>query len=128
MEENKVEIGAFSGPNQSFLSRKFTDNNVYFSLNDNSNGFYGFDDEPDFYFISTNRVSATQRNYLRGFRVVEQVSNSVPIANFDFYGCVGNNAGTPALLSTKEQRLFFIGNGAARLWQLRQRLKYLDLP
>ena len=38
------------------------------------------------------------------------------------------NAGTPALLSTKEQRLFFIGNGAARTWQLRQRLKYLDLP
>jgi N-acetylneuraminic acid mutarotase len=126
--ENKVEIGAFSGPNQSFLSRKFTDNNVYFSLNDNSNGFYGFDDDPDFYFISTNRISATQRNYLRGFRVVEQVSNSVPIVNFDFYGCGGNNAGTPALFSTKEQRLFFIGNGAARTWQLRQRLKYLDLP
>jgi hypothetical protein len=126
--ENKVEIGVFGGTNQSFLSRKFADNNVYFSLNDSSNGFYGFDDEPDFYFISTNRVSATQRNYLRGFRVVEQVSNSVPIANFDFYGCGGNNAGTPVFFSTKEQRLFFIGNGAARVWQLRQRLKYLDLP
>jgi hypothetical protein len=126
--ENKVEIGVFGGTNQSFLSRKFADNNVYFSLNDSSNGSYGFDDTVDFYFISINRVSATQRNILRGPLVLIQTSNSVPSVNYDIYGCGGNNAGTPALLSTKEQRLFFIGNGAARTWQLRQRLKYLDLP
>ena len=127
--ENKVEIGVFSGTNQSFITRKFTDNNVYFSLNDATNSVQVFDDSPDYYFSSINRISSTQRNILRGFDVVVDTSSTtVAIANYDIYGCGGNNAGTPALLSTKEQRLFFIGNGAARTWQLRQRLKYLDLP
>jgi hypothetical protein len=127
--ENKVEIGVFSGTNQSFISRKFTDNNVYFSLNDATNSVQVFDDSPDYYFSSINRISSTQRNILRGFDVVKDTSSTtVAIPNYDIYGCGGNNAGTPALLSTKEQRLFFIGNGAARTWQLRQRLKYLDLP
>jgi hypothetical protein len=127
--ENKVEIGVFSGTNQSFITRKFTDNNVYFSLNDAANSVQVFDDSPDYYFSSINRISSTQRNILRGFDVVVDTSSTtVAIANYDIYGCGANNAGTPALLSTKEQRLFFIGNGAARTWQLRQRLKYLDLP
>jgi N-acetylneuraminic acid mutarotase len=127
--ENKIEMGLYQGLNQSFLSRKQGDNNVYYSLNDSSNAFVAFNDAPEYYFYSVNRSNVTKRQFVRGPEVViDNITPSVPVTNLDFYGCCANGAGTPTFFSTKEQRLFFIGNGAARTWQLRQRLKYLDLP
>lgn len=126
--ENSVEMGGGnSGVNQNFTSRKFSDFKVYFSLNDNSNGFHSFDDTEPYYLQSVNRIAGNLRQSLNGYIVVEASSTSVAPANLDFFGCAYNADGTPALFSIKEQRLFFIGNGSVRMWQLRQRLKYLDL-
>lgn len=125
--EDRVEMGVGSGSNQTFLSRKYADGKAYFSINDASNGFVTFNDTPDYYFKSISRSSATERVSLAGFNVTEDASNSVTEANFDMFGCAYSNAGTPIVFSTKEQRLFYIGNGLERMWQLRQRLKYLDL-
>lgn len=128
--EDKVEIGvigtAFS--NQSLIGKKYTGTLfTYYSLNDTSNYGVAHDDTSEYYFLSINRNSATQREILRADSVIENASNSVSIPNYDIYGCGANNAGTPDFLSTKEQRLFFIGSGSCRTWQLRQRLKYFLL-
>jgi hypothetical protein len=128
--EDALEMGvigaAFS--NQSLIGKKYTGTLfTYYSLNDISNYGVAHDDTAEYYFLSIVRNSATNRDILRGNLVVESAANSVAIPNFDVFGCAGNNAGTPAFFSTKEQRLFFIGSGSVRTWQLRQRLKYLDI-
>lgn len=129
--EDAIEMGTF-GPAftpQSVIGKKYTDNNTYYSLNDTSNYAEQHNEDSEYYLLSINRNSGTERTILRGNTVIENASVSSAIVSLDTYGCCANNNGTAAFFSTKEQRLFFIGSGSARTWQLRQRLKFflLDL-
>jgi hypothetical protein len=114
-----ADMGAFAGSNQSLIAVKYSDNNTYYSINDASNdartGFtsgFGF----------AQRIGSSARRILQGDYLYASSAASVPEISEDIFGGAGNNGGSPALLSTKTQMMFYIGTGAVNMAQIRSRM------
>lgn len=116
------DMGVDSGTSDAYIVPKFTDNNHYDKINDNTFATYAAADSLALRSVVRTASNAKQA-FARGVSLGTSAGVSTGVAAISFFFCCRNLAGVPSTFSTRQLSFPILGSGAVNSLRVYNRIQ-----